>query len=250
LPPLFANADSRDYAMDVVKAIISGLTLIGTAIAAIGLFLSYSQNQERLITERFAKAVEQLGTVNSVSKRKEETVRIGGIYSLERIAKDSPKDHWTIMEVLTSYVRKESPAVSIQAPLFPDLNSSPEEAEKQQKKWNEWIEKNKVTIDVQAALTAIRRRNDDNDNYSDKNFKELDLSKSNLIGANLIDVENLTPAQIKSACNWEEAIYKGDWDWNNDKAIVDKVANQKYIESLKQDKTSNPQEPVNCIRWK
>ncbi len=36
-------------------------------------------------------------------------VRLGGIYALERIARDSPKDHWTIMEVLTAYVRENSP---------------------------------------------------------------------------------------------------------------------------------------------
>jgi hypothetical protein len=33
-------------------------------------------------------------------------VRLGGIYELERIAKDLRRNHWTIMEVLTAYVRK------------------------------------------------------------------------------------------------------------------------------------------------
>ncbi|WP_062294251.1 hypothetical protein [Nostoc piscinale] len=36
-------------------------------------------------------------------------MRLGAIYTLERIAKDSAKDHWTIMEVLTAFVRENAP---------------------------------------------------------------------------------------------------------------------------------------------
>jgi uncharacterized protein YjbI with pentapeptide repeats len=44
--------------------------------------------------------MELLGDKDSLSKR------IGGIYALERIAWDSEKDHWTIMEVFMSYARQ------------------------------------------------------------------------------------------------------------------------------------------------
>jgi hypothetical protein len=37
-------------------------------------------------------------------------VRLGAIYALERIAYDSPRDHWPIIEVLTAYVRQNAPA--------------------------------------------------------------------------------------------------------------------------------------------
>lgn len=53
------------------------------------------------ITDRFTKAIEQLGS-------EEVAVRVGGIYALERISKDSPEDHWTIMEVLMAYLRENS----------------------------------------------------------------------------------------------------------------------------------------------
>ena len=33
---------------------------------------------------------------------------IGGIYALERIARDSAKDHPTVMEVLTAFIREHS----------------------------------------------------------------------------------------------------------------------------------------------
>jgi hypothetical protein len=32
-------------------------------------------------------------------------VRLGGIYALERIARDSARDHWPIMEILTAYLQ-------------------------------------------------------------------------------------------------------------------------------------------------
>jgi hypothetical protein len=35
-------------------------------------------------------------------------VRLGGIYSLERISKESPDDYWTVMENLTAFVRERS----------------------------------------------------------------------------------------------------------------------------------------------
>jgi hypothetical protein len=52
-------------------------------------------DRQRRITESFSKAVEQLG-----SDKLE--VRLGGIYSLERISKESPDDYWTVMESLTA----------------------------------------------------------------------------------------------------------------------------------------------------
>jgi hypothetical protein len=35
-------------------------------------------------------------------------IRVGGIYALERIARESPEDYWPIMEVLTAYVRRNA----------------------------------------------------------------------------------------------------------------------------------------------
>ena len=58
--------------------------------------------EEGHITDRFTKAIAQLGD-------KEMAIRLGGIYALERIAKDSEKDHGPIMEVLTAYVREKAP---------------------------------------------------------------------------------------------------------------------------------------------
>ena len=128
--------------------------------------------QEKQITERFSKAVEQLGNEQSI------TVRLGAIYSLERIAKDSKDDHWTIMEVLTAFVREKS-------------NDTRETD-------------SKIPQDIQVALTVIGRRNTEND---PKNG-EIDLRGANLNGANLVGAKlnnaNLEKAEINNA-NLEKA---------------------------------------------
>ena len=58
------------------------------------------------VTDRYTKAIGQLGD-------DAPDVRIGAIYALERITKDSPADQPTIMEVLTAYVREHAPIPSV-----------------------------------------------------------------------------------------------------------------------------------------
>jgi hypothetical protein len=81
------------------------LTLVaGVSVAAVALIRHFAQtdaDRQRRITESFSKAVEQLG-----SDKLE--VRLGGIYSLERISKESPDDYWTVMENLTAFVRERT----------------------------------------------------------------------------------------------------------------------------------------------
>ena len=48
-------------------------------------------DQERRVTDVFSKAVELLG-------KEELEARLGAIYALERIAHESKRDHWAIME--------------------------------------------------------------------------------------------------------------------------------------------------------
>ena len=103
---------------------------------------------------------------------------------------------------------------------------------------------------------------DANLEYADLNGAELELTNigsSNFHGANLNNVILIVPdgldksykaqinAQIKSACNWQQAIYKANW--KKGKWIVNEVVNQQYIEQLKQDKASDPKEVVDCSRW-
>ena len=78
--------------------------LLGGAFLLSGLYFTW-QNvliaREGKITDRYSKAIEHLADERI-------TVRIGGIYALERIARDSRRDHLTVMEVLTAFVRENS----------------------------------------------------------------------------------------------------------------------------------------------
>jgi len=53
------------------------------------------------ITDRFSKAIELLGSDKI-------EIRLGGIYALDRIAKESKKDHLPIIKIFASYIREKS----------------------------------------------------------------------------------------------------------------------------------------------
>src|SRR4030095_3240581 len=78
--------------------------ILGGAALLVGLYFTSQTlrtTQEGQITDRFTKAITQLGDTSLA-------VRLGGIYAFERITKDSPPDHWSVMEVLTAFVREYS----------------------------------------------------------------------------------------------------------------------------------------------
>ncbi|MBP1823230.1 pentapeptide repeat-containing protein [Mycobacterium sp. OAE908] len=117
----------------------------------------YNLSEQGQVTERFTRAVEQLGS-------DKVDIRLGGIYSLERLARDSREDRSVILEVLSAYIRtragpgKDCTASSTPAP------------------------------DVQAALTVIGRRE-----RGGSQFEKIDLQNTCL--ANVI----LTGAYLDGA---------------------------------------------------
>lgn len=139
-------------------------TATGAALFA-GLWLT-ARNlhvaQEGQIADRFTKAIEQLGSGRDGGPNLE--VRVGAIFALERIAKDSGRDYWPIMEVLTTYVRETAPwppSATTAASQFPQV---------------------RPRADVQAALTVIGRRRA---RYRQGEEYALDLHGADLRGAAL-----------------------------------------------------------------
>ena len=133
--------------------------------------------QEGQITERFTRAIEQLGNQDSMA------IRLGGIYALERIAQDSKKDHWQVMEVLTAYVREKSP-----------YDWTPHNLQPFQR----------IETDIQAILTVLGRRNIKHEQPSQVlNLRMTDLRAAELENANLRKVDlrftNLHNAYLKGA---------------------------------------------------
>ena len=62
---------------------------------------THELTEQGQVTDRYTRAIEQLGS-------DKPDVRIGGIYALERIARDSARDHPAVIEVLTAFIREHS----------------------------------------------------------------------------------------------------------------------------------------------
>jgi hypothetical protein len=134
----------------VYENLVQGL---GGAFFFVTAYLTWQNikaTEEKQITERFSQAIGFLG-------RPELEVRLGGIYALERISKDSKKDYWQIIEVLTAYVLTKAPVQSNNNHLNDEGNKRCD-----------------IPIDIQAVLTILKRRNSDK-THIESNY--IDLSK-------------------------------------------------------------------------
>jgi len=136
--------------------------------------LKVSEGKE--ITGRLSKAIEMLSDEKTYT-------RLGGIYILERMVRDSSEDHWAVMKLLCSYIR---------------MRSSSNES----KKGTE----TKVSEDIQSAFEVIINRNIANDTQSLKNrlldLREVDLSGIEINSVNLsylrLEGSNLNNSSLHS----------------------------------------------------
>jgi hypothetical protein len=97
--------DARKLENDARTALLQAVDGLALLIGLYFTARTWRTNQEGQITDRFTKAINQLGETGP----EKLAIRLGGIYALERIARDSERDHWPIMEVLTAYVREHAP---------------------------------------------------------------------------------------------------------------------------------------------
>jgi len=178
-----SEKDALEVANETRKTIAQIMAGMAAIVAFYFAWLRNYLTAQGQITDRFAKAVEQLGS-DQIS------IRMGGIFALERIAKDSPEDHWTVMEVLTAFIREKSPA-------NPKEEEKPDEAKKD--KDDEEIPK--LPNDIQAALTVIARRG--NLEWEKENDKQIDLRGADLRRADLENAQlqgaDMTGAQLQGA---------------------------------------------------
>ena len=90
-------------AAELARSRTAVLAVFAGVLAGIGAYYThrtFGLSRQGQITDRFTRAVDQLGNRDSLD------VRLGGIYALERIARESKDDHWPIMEILTASVRQ------------------------------------------------------------------------------------------------------------------------------------------------
>jgi uncharacterized protein YjbI with pentapeptide repeats len=171
-------AAQNDVRTTLLQALAGVALLVGTYFT----FRQFYTAREAQITERYTRAIDHLGHTQL-------DVRLGGIYALERIGRDSSADRATIGEVLSAFVRSHSPwppslpgQYRAAAPMdeIPDLQVR--------------------APDVQAALTVLGRgdfapprREDDR-----LDLKAVDLRNAYLVGAHL-ETANLYGAHLEGA---------------------------------------------------
>ena len=179
--------------------------LVSVLLVAVGLYLTndFNRDQYRLQqdsarqqqdlalkgqrADRFVKAVDQLGQEGNDKLG----IRLGGIYALETLMRDSPNDENTIIEVLCAFVRTHAPLPKI---IPKEVPKSP--------------------FDVRAALAVLGRRpNPNRHTYLNFNntllglaamdLRNADLYGADLHGANLYGVDlnraNLTETNLTGA---------------------------------------------------
>jgi hypothetical protein len=153
-------------------AAVIALIFTSLAIRATGAQLEITRQGQ--ITDRYNAAITNLGSPSV-------DVRLGGIYALQRIMQDSPRDQPTVVAVLCAFVRDHAKA-AIARSARPAVSPHPPPAPSQ------------PPTDIQAALTVVSTRDLANDGFA----TVVDFTRADLSGADLRDAE-LSGAHLSGA---------------------------------------------------
>ncbi|MGC1496489.1 MAG: pentapeptide repeat-containing protein [Sulfitobacter sp.] len=160
--------------------------------------------EQGMITDRINKAVEGLGAEKLVKNKSSETtepnleVRIGAIYALERIARDSPRDHIPISQIFCAYIRHNNASLG-----------------------------QKTRADVQIAVDVISRRSLEMLNYERDHNYQLDLSGCQFRGMTI-------NSAIFENADFSETVWAG-CSLSNSNFTNAKLENCHFIESKIED---------------
>ena len=146
---------------------------LGAGLFAAGALLFIAQNfavsrrtlkltKKRQVIDRYTKAIAQLSSDKL-------DVRIGSIYALERVARDSARHRPPVMEVLAAFICEYS-----HKPLRPPDPGG-------------LVQEPPARPDVQAALTVVMRRK------QQRNVRPIDLTGANLIRVRLLCARPFCP---------------------------------------------------------
>jgi hypothetical protein len=183
--------DARATVRTQVLTLGAGLFAVGALLFTARNFIlsrrMYSLTEQGQVTDRFTKAIEQLG-----SDKLE--VRLGGIYALERVARDSARDHPTVVDVLCAFIRERAGEPGPVSPASEDGGF-------------------RTRADVQAAISVLGRRDTEQDVrryvkqegtwlFSQVSTTEirtpLQLAGANLAGADIVYAD-LSKADLRGA---------------------------------------------------
>ncbi|MEV0645497.1 pentapeptide repeat-containing protein [Phytomonospora sp. NPDC050363] len=92
----------------LLQAVAGALLVLGGLTAWRQMLIarqSHHLSRRTAVTEAFSRAVEQLGTAGEST-----AVRLGGVYALDRIAEDDPRERGRIAEILAAFIREHGAA--------------------------------------------------------------------------------------------------------------------------------------------
>lgn len=94
----------------------TGATLIAAAVVAVGTYRTIQVTRVGQVTELFKGAIDHLNGSG--------VVRLGGIYTMERIAREWDPYRGPIAEILTAFVRESAPRTNIRPAPEPDVQAA------------------------------------------------------------------------------------------------------------------------------
>ena len=175
-----ADHDVRTSALQLIAGLVLAAGGVFTARTVRLTQESNADAREAQITDRYSSAVQLLG-------HEKPSVRLGGIYALERISRDSASDRTTVRDVLTAHARAFGGGAAREHRVLPD---------------------------VEAAVVVIARRNraGEEDGFfpvlngvglAHARLRKLDLADCRFRGANLtealLDGATMTNVKLKDA---------------------------------------------------
>ena len=199
---------------------IRNLVLVMAAIAALPLAIWRSKVAERqsetaqrgLLNERYQKGAEMLGS-------KELSVRLGGIYALERLAREYSGDYHTqIMRLFCAFVRNPTARVGKASEPINGGSSTPTAELNRDGSEEGNARPVRLREDVRAVMTAVGMRNGSQIETEKKEKYRLDLFNADLKGlclyrADLRRVDmggaDLSGAQLMEDTNLSETFLLG-----------------------------------------
>jgi hypothetical protein len=185
-----SGADGLVPVTVMVALITAGATFV------IG-WLNFRGQKSGQITDRFLRAIDQLGSDNP-------RVRIGAVFALERIARESPSDRPHIVSTLAALVREQLPATAVGngGYVYVLMQRAP---------------------DAQAALTVLCRSPLSDDRPESSEIGGLDLSRSDLRRA------SLKKADLRGANLWGSRLENADLRWAD---LTDSTLSNAYFGTI------------------
>ena len=189
--------------------ILGGIAFISTFYFS---YKTYILSNEQQITNRFTETIKLLSNEN-------KEIRIGALYALERLSKDSEKDKISILQIINAYVRNHAPRVT--KDLFKQYIDSAKAADDDEYSCSYFHPSNKIYVfhpdttkqelDIQVAITILGTNNFGllplnftNLDFRAINFRELNLSNSDFSYCDLTS-DDFGKAVLDS-CKFDRAV--------------------------------------------